>query len=156
MPGSKISVLGRIARGPEFRQTDSGLPRCNFTVAVNYPKPPPEQDLQATDWYNVTCLGPTASFANRYLARGKRVQVHGRLTSRVFTGREGRDRALDVLADNYGIDIIDWPDDIESTTAPDDATTAPATTPAAEAAAPVPDASGAADAQQISEESQAA
>lgn len=74
---NNISIIGRLGKDPEIRQTTNGKSVCNFSVAVNR-----RFNKDESDWFNVTCWGKTAEFASNYLSKGRLVAVTGRMESR--------------------------------------------------------------------------
>jgi single-strand DNA-binding protein len=53
-----------------------------------------------TEWHNVTLWGRLAEIAGEYLAKGKTVYIEGRLQTRKWQDRDGRDRyTTEIVAD---------------------------------------------------------
>ena len=52
------------------------------------------------EWHNVTLWGRLAEIAGEYLAKGKTVYIEGRLQTRKWQDRDGRDRyTTEIVAD---------------------------------------------------------
>jgi single-strand DNA-binding protein len=95
---NKIFIIGNLVRDPELRTTQSGIPVCTFTVAVNRRKQ--EAGQQEADFFRVTTWRQMAENCNRYLAKGRKVGVTGTLTIQAYTGNDGMQRnSLEVQAD---------------------------------------------------------
>jgi len=92
-----ITVIGNITGDPELRFTPSGAAVANFTVAST----PRQFDRQSNEWKDGETLfmrcsvwRDAAENVAESLARGTRVIVSGRLTSRSYTTKEGEKRTV--------------------------------------------------------------
>ena len=96
----KVFLIGNLVRDPELRTTQSGVPVCSFTVAVNRRKQGPEAGQQEADFFRITTWRQQAENCNRYLSKGKKVGITGALTLQAYTGNDGLQRqSLEVQAD---------------------------------------------------------
>ena len=96
---NKLIIIGNLTRAPEYRETQEGIPVCTFTVAVNRrvcSGAHPEADyFRVTAW---RALGDTCS---KYLDKGKKVCVCGRVSAHAYTGSDQTLRAqLEVSAES--------------------------------------------------------
>jgi len=82
-------LIGNLGRDPEMRYTPNGRPVTAFSLAVNrvYQTPDGERH-EETDWFNIVAWGDLAEMCNRYLHKGDRVYVEGRLKTRVWEGND--------------------------------------------------------------------
>ncbi|MDI9521132.1 MAG: single-stranded DNA-binding protein [Bacillota bacterium] len=98
---NKIFLIGNLTRDPEMRSTQSGIPVCTFTVAVNRrSRQGAEAGQPDADFFRVTTWRQQAENCNRYLAKGRKVGVVGTLTLQSYTGNDGTQRySLEVTAD---------------------------------------------------------
>ena len=93
----KAFLIGNLTKDPELRSTQSGIPVCSFTVAVNRRGADGQQEA---DFVRVTTWRQLAENCNRYLAKGRKVGVTGTLTLQNYTGNDGQQRySLEVQAD---------------------------------------------------------
>lgn len=81
---------------PEARQTQSGVTQSRFRVAVTRDFKNAEGKYDA-DFFNIVAWKGTADFCNRYLAKGRLVEINGR----VQTGRYEKDGAV-----RYTFDVM--------------------------------------------------
>ena len=123
---NRIVIMGRLARDPELRRTQSGIAVTSFRIAC-------DRDFKsqggekATDWIDIVAWRQTAEFVSKYFAKGRLAIVEGRLQSRDWTDKDGNKRtAIEVVADNvyFGDSKRDGADRGDSYGAP--AYTAPA------------------------------
>lgn len=96
----KAFVIGNLTKDPELRSTQSGVPVCSFTVAVNRRGQGAEAGQQEADFVRVTTWRGLAENCNRFLAKGRKVGLTGTLTLQNYTGNDGQTRySLEVQAD---------------------------------------------------------
>ena len=96
-----IVIMGRLARDPELRHTQSGTSVANFTLAVDRDFKDKNTGERATDWINVVAWRSTSEFAARCLSKGRMAVVEGRLQIREWTDQDGSRRTTaEVVADN--------------------------------------------------------
>lgn len=92
---NKLIITGNLTRDPELRTTDSGLPVCNFTVAVNRSRKQNE-----ADYIRVTAWRELGNICSTYLSKGKKVGVVGPAAARAYVGSDGNVHAvLELTAD---------------------------------------------------------
>jgi len=97
---NKIFIMGRLARDPELRRTQTGTPVASFTLAVDRDFKDKTTGERATDWIDVVAWRGTAEFVSRYFTKGRMAVVEGRLQIRDWTDKEGgKRRSAEVVAD---------------------------------------------------------
>ena len=113
MSFNKIIIVGNLGRDPELRYTPQGTAVCNFSVATNErrrDKAGEQQDI--TTWFRVNAWGRQAENVSKYLAKGRRVYVEGRLHVEEWTDRDGKQRyTLEVNASD--VQFLDSAADVE-------------------------------------------
>lgn len=96
---NSLHIIGNLTKDPELRTTATGLSVCSFTVAVNRKKTKDGQ--QETDYFNVTAWRERGETCAKYLSKGKKVCVIGRVSVRTYKANDGETRAsLEVFADD--------------------------------------------------------
>jgi single-strand DNA-binding protein len=97
---NKVTIIGRLGRDPEMRYTSSGKPVTTFSVAVGRAWTTTTGDRRtATEWFNVVAWGGLAEICSKYLDKGQRVYVEGRLQTRRWTDSEGvKKSSVEVVA----------------------------------------------------------
>lgn len=87
---NKILIIGNLTRDPESRVTNTDRAVCNFTVAVNrYSR----GDHPEADFFRVAVWDEQGKACQKYLAKGRKVAVLGRVSAAAYVDREGRARA---------------------------------------------------------------
>ena len=98
---NRIVIMGRLARDPELRHTQTGTPVASFRLAVDRDYKDKTTGERATDWIDVVAWRSTGEFASRYLAKGRLAVVEGRLQMRDWTDKDGNKRTTaEVMAEN--------------------------------------------------------
>lgn len=91
---NKVLLIGNLGRDPEMRYTPSGKPVTAFSLAVNRTWIAAGGDRrEETDWFNVVTWGDLAETCNRYLRKGDRVYLEGRLQVRNWEGADKQKHA---------------------------------------------------------------
>ena len=98
---NRIIIMGRLARDPELRRTQTGTPVASFRLAVDRDFKDKSTGERSTDWIDVVAWRATAEFVSRYFTKGRMAVVEGRLQMRDWTDKEGNKRtSAEVVADN--------------------------------------------------------
>ena len=87
---NKHILQGRLTHTPELRTTQSGVERCNFTVAWSERRGENESQL----FLNCTAWRGTAELLGKYFSKGQEIIVEGALVQRKYTGRDGVERTV--------------------------------------------------------------
>lgn len=96
---NRIVLIGRLARDPELRFTQSGKAVCQFTLAVDRPFTGADGNREA-DFINIVVWNKPAESCDQYLAKGKLAAVDGRLQIRSYEGNDGQRRwVTEVIAE---------------------------------------------------------
>lgn len=86
-------LMGRLTKKPEIRTTTDGLSIASYTLAVDRLK-------GEADFINIKAFGKGADFAEKYLDKGTKIAVTGRIQTGSYTNKEGRKvYTFDVVAD---------------------------------------------------------
>ena len=88
MDTNSIVISGRIAQDMELRSTGKD-PVTNIRLAHSAGKDASGNDK--TVWIDVSLWGATAENTVKYLSKGDKVVVTGRLEQRTYTNKEGKD-----------------------------------------------------------------
>lgn len=82
-----IIIVGNLGRAPEMRYTPTGKPVTAFSVATNRQYTTSNGEVvKETIWFRITTWGKQAEVCNKYLTKGSKVFIEGRLTSDKETG----------------------------------------------------------------------
>jgi single-strand DNA-binding protein len=92
---NKIMLIGNLGRDPELQVTSDGTPFTRFSLAVsrNY-KTNSGEKKEETEWFNIVAWRQLAEICERYLHKGSKVYIEGRLTQRKYTDKNGMERTM--------------------------------------------------------------
>jgi single-strand DNA-binding protein len=91
---NKVILVGNLGQDPETRYLPSGKPVTNIRIATSESwrdKQTGEQREQ-TEWHSVVMFERLAEIAAEYLRKGSQVYVEGRIRTRKWQDKEGKDR----------------------------------------------------------------
>lgn len=90
---NKVMLIGNLGKDPEVRYTGSGMAVASFSLATSERiKNKSGEYEDKTEWHNITLWGKQAEFAKNYLTKGRTVFVEGRLQTRKWQDKDGKDR----------------------------------------------------------------
>src|SRR6266699_6641706 len=100
---NKIMLIGNLGRDPELQVTSDGTPFTRFSLAVSRTyKTNSGEKKEETEWFNIVAWRQLAEICERYLHKGSKVYIEGRLTQRKYTDREGVQRtSVEVIASDF-------------------------------------------------------
>lgn len=98
---NKAILLGNLGKDPELRHTQGGKSVTTLRLATNDVWTDGAGERQErTEWHTVVVWGRQAENCNQYLKKGRTVYVEGRLQTRKWQDKEGKDRySTEVVAD---------------------------------------------------------
>ena len=93
-------LIGNLGRDPELQVTSDGTPFTRFSLAVSRTyKTASGEKREETEWFNVVAWRQLAETCERYLHKGSKVYIEGRLQQRKYTDKNGIERSgVDVIA----------------------------------------------------------
>lgn len=91
-----FTLAGYLTRDPELRFTNSGIPVCNFGLAVNRRG----NNTDAVDFFDVTVWREAGEAVANYMKKGSAVLVAGRIEFQQFEDRAGNKRSKHVFVAN--------------------------------------------------------
>ena len=109
MPSSlnKVLLIGNLGKDAETRHTQSGTAVTNFSVATTFRTKDPQSGewRESTDWHDVV-LWRGENIA-KYLTKGKKVGIEGRLKTRSWDDQNGQKRyRTEVVCDMAGLILL--------------------------------------------------
>lgn len=96
---NNLTIIGNLVKKPELRSTQDGVSVCGFTVAVNRQKTKNNPDPGA-DFFNVNAWRGLGENCAKYLDKGRKVAVTGRVSLRTWEKDGKHGASLEVLADD--------------------------------------------------------
>jgi single-strand DNA-binding protein len=102
---NSVILMGRLTRDPDIRWTQGPEQKCvaRFTLAVDrrMKKQEGQQEQQTADFPACVAFGKTAEFIEKYVQKGTKLVLSGRIRTGSYTDRDGNKvYTTDVIADN--------------------------------------------------------
>ena len=87
---NKVQLIGNLGKDPEVKQLESGKTLAKFSLATseNYKNADGEK-VTDTQWHNLVAWGKTAQIAEKYLKKGNKIAIEGKLINRSYEDKEG-------------------------------------------------------------------
>jgi len=106
---NRVVLVGRLTRDPEIRSLPSGTSVCGLRIACNGGRRDEDGDIrERPNYFDVSVYGAPADTVGRYIRKGARVGVDGRLEWREWeTDDHQRRQAVSVVAER--VQFLDRP-----------------------------------------------
>lgn len=93
MSVNKVILVGRLGKDPEVRKMTNGEFVTNATLATSENwKDKSGEKQEKTEWHNLVFYRRLAEIAGEYLKKGSQIYVEGKLQTRKWQDKEGKDR----------------------------------------------------------------
>lgn len=88
---NKVILIGRLTRDPEVRysQGEESIAIARYTLAVDR-RGKKDPNEQAADFINCIAFRKNGEFAEKYLAKGMKIAVVGRIQTGSYTNKDGQ------------------------------------------------------------------
>ena len=94
---NRATIIGNLTKDPELKTTASGVSVCTFTVAVNRNF----GDRKEVDFIPVVTWRGLAENCSKFLSKGRKVGVSGRIQTRSYEANSGEKRYVtEIIADD--------------------------------------------------------
>ena len=99
---NKVILVGNLGKDPETRYMPSGSAVTNLTLATSesWKDKQTGEQQERTEWHKIAMFGRLAEIAAEYLRKGSQVYIEGKLRTRKWQDKEGKDRyTTEIVAD---------------------------------------------------------
>jgi single-strand DNA-binding protein len=99
---NKVILVGNLGKDPETRYMPSGSAVTNLTLATSesWKDKQSGEAQERTEWHKVAMFGRLAEIAAEYLRKGSQIYIEGKLRTRKWQDKEGKDRwTTEIVAD---------------------------------------------------------
>ena len=99
---NKVIVVGNLGSDPDTRYVPSGSAVTNLSIATSesWKDKQTGEQKERTEWHKVAMFGRLAEIAAEYLRKGSQVYIEGKLRTRKWQDKEGKDRwTTEIIAD---------------------------------------------------------
>lgn len=96
---NKVMLIGNLGKDPDFNLTQNGTPVAKFSLAVSRSYKVNGEKKDETEWFNIVAWSQLAEICEKYLHKGSKVYIEGRIQQRKYTDKDGVQRnAMDIIA----------------------------------------------------------
>ncbi|RFC55376.1 single-stranded DNA-binding protein [Brumimicrobium aurantiacum] len=105
MAGSvnKVILIGNLGKDPEIRVLENGTKLARFPIATSesYTDRTTNERKVITDWHNIVVWRGLADVIEKYVTKGQKIYIEGKLKTRSWQDESGATRySTEVVADN--------------------------------------------------------
>ena len=100
---NKVMLIGHLGDNVKMHYFDGGGCIGRFPLATNetYTKKDTGEKVSQTEWHNIVVWRGLADIAERFLKKGDKIYIEGKLRTRSWQDQEGNNRyTTEVIADN--------------------------------------------------------
>lgn len=116
---NKVILIGNLGKDPEVRRLENGSIVASFPLATSeiYNDKQTGERKEITDWHDIVLWRGLAEIAEKYIRKGSKVYIEGKLKKRSWQDKEGNTRyATEVVGDD--LTILTRSDQAERNNAP--------------------------------------
>ncbi len=97
---NRVQLIGSLGQDPEIKTFDNGK-MARFSMATNeiYRNKEGEK-ITETQWHNVVAWGNTATILEKYVRKGDKVGIEGKLVTRQWEDKDGQKRYITEVVAN--------------------------------------------------------
>lgn len=99
---NQVNLIGNLTADPVVKQTQGGSAVCNFSIATNRSWSDGNGGkMEATEFHSIVAWAHNANFVGKYLKKGSKVYVGGRLETRSWEDKAGvKHYKTEIVAEN--------------------------------------------------------
>ena len=97
------NFIGRLTKDPEQKTTQSGKIYTRFVLAVDRPKD--KDGNKGADFIDCIAWNKTAETIVKYLSKGSRIGINGRLSTTTYEKNGEKRKSVDILVNS--LDFLD-------------------------------------------------
>ena len=87
---NKVILVGNLGRDPELKHLPSGQAICQFSIATSESYTDKAgQKQEKTEWHRIVAWEKLAEVCGKYLGKGSKVYVEGKLQTREWDDKDG-------------------------------------------------------------------
>ena len=109
---NKVQLIGNLGADPEVKELTDGktVAKLSLVTKDTYKKASGEK-VTETQWHNLVAWGKTAEIAGKYLRKGNRVAISGKLSNRTYEDKKGIKRYVTEIVVDELLMLGDKPPD---------------------------------------------
>jgi|TARA_B100001094_G_scaffold115842_2_gene111756 single-strand DNA-binding protein len=91
---NKVILVGTLGADPDTRYTPSNAAVTNLSLATNesWKDKQSGEQKEKTEWHRIVMFNRLAEIASEYLRKGSQIYIEGKIQTRKWEDKEGKDR----------------------------------------------------------------
>lgn len=121
---NKVILVGNVGSDPKLKTFDNGGAVCNISIATTdkgFKTKDGREIPDKTEWHNVVFKNQLAQIAGKYLSKGDKIYIEGKLTTREYDKDGVKHHITEILVRDF--EFMSKSKDSSSTQSPNTATT---------------------------------
>ena len=95
---NKVILIGNLGKDPETFTFDSGVKKVSFSLATSESyKDKSGNKVEQTEWHNIEIIGNLADIAEKYLKKGSKVYIEGKIKTRSWDDKDGNKKYMTAI-----------------------------------------------------------
>ena len=87
---NKVILIGNLGKDPEMQTLDNGIKNAKFSLATSESYKNKEgEKIETTEWHNIVLWRGIAEVAEKYLNKGDKVYIEGKIKTNSWDDKEG-------------------------------------------------------------------
>ena len=107
MSVNKVILLGNVGKDPDMRYPQPGQTIASFPLATTeraYTSSNGTQVAERTEWHNIVMWAKDAEIAEKYISKGTKLYIEGRLRTRVWQDKAAIKHTItEIIVENFDI-----------------------------------------------------
>ena len=101
MSVNKVILLGNAGKDPQMRYPEKGMTVASFSLATNERS---ANGVERTEWHNIVMFGKNGEFAEKYIRKGSKLYIEGKLCTRMWEDRNTiKHSVTEIYVDSFEI-----------------------------------------------------
>jgi len=98
---NSVQLIGNLGNDPQVKHLESGKVVANLSIATSDSfKNKEGEKVENTQWHDLVVWGKTAEVVEKYLKKGSKVAIEGKLTHRNYDDKDGNKRYVTEIVVN--------------------------------------------------------
>lgn len=92
---NKIQLIGNVGKAPEITNLDNDNKVAHLSLATNeHYKNAKGEKVERTDWHNLVAWGKITEIIEKFVTKGQKIAIEGKLTYRTYEDKENIKRRV--------------------------------------------------------------
>jgi single-strand DNA-binding protein len=100
---NKVTLIGNLGIDPETKTINEKLVLTKFTLATTESyKDEKGEKHSATEWHNIVLWNKQAELAAKYLKKGSKIYLEGKIKTRSYENKEGiKKQVTEIIVEHF-------------------------------------------------------